>query len=142
MRRFRALVITILAVLSVQAWFGDTLNIFLAPANGLPAPPQSAAGFVGELQKLSPPFFLVWHTVEGIVLLALALVIALLSFLWTRSRGARIWSLVGLFSVVSAGLGGYAFVMSGFSSGPSSAQMGGSFITAYASFFMTFYYTK
>jgi hypothetical protein len=49
---------------------------------------------------------------------------------------------VGLLSVLSAALGGYLFVMSGFANGGNSAQMGGSFIAAYASHFMTLYYTK
>jgi hypothetical protein len=45
-------------------------------------------------------------------------------------------------SVLSAGYGGYQFVISGFGNGASSAQMGGSFIAAYASYSMTLYYTK
>jgi hypothetical protein len=32
--------------------------------------------------------------------------------------------------------------LSGFANGGNSAQMGGSFIAAYASYFMTLYYTK
>jgi len=40
----------------------------------------------------------------------LALAAAILSFIWTRSRGARAWSVLGLIAVVSAALGGLLFV--------------------------------
>jgi hypothetical protein len=44
--------------------------------------------------------------------------------------------------MLSAALGGYFFVMSGFSDGGNSAQMGGSYIAAYACYFLTMCYTK
>jgi hypothetical protein len=44
--------------------------------------------------------------------------------------------------MLSAALGGYFFVMSGFSDGRNSAQMGGSYIAAYACYFLTMCYTK
>ena len=72
----------------------------------------------------------------------LALVVAVLSFAWSGRRGVRAWSVIGLVSVLSAALGGYLFVRSGFSDGGSSAQMGGSFIASFASYFLVLYHTR
>lgn len=44
--------------------------------------------------------------------------------------------------VVSAIMGGDLFVLSGFSAGGSSARIGGSFIGAYAFYFIKLYYAK
>lgn len=142
LRRLRALIIVTLLLLTAQGWFGETVNIFVVPPNGTARPAQSLSGFLHAVGSLSPPFLLVWHTIEGLVLVVLSVVVLALSFAWSRSWGVRIWSAVGLLSMLSAALGGYLFVMSGLSDGPSSAQMGGSFIGAYASYFMTFYYTR
>jgi hypothetical protein len=145
-RTLRAFIISAIVILSVQAWFGDTINIFIAPSHGIARPAATLGGFVSEVGRLRRPFFLEWHTWEGVVLLLLAVTITALASVRSRSahiaRGSRWWSVVGLLSVVSAGYGGYQFVMSGFANGPSSAQMGGSFIAAYASYFMALYYTK
>lgn len=62
--------------------------------------------------------------------------------MWSKSRGVRVWSALGLLAMLSSALGGYLFVMSGFADGGASAQMGGSFIGAYACYFLTLYYTK
>jgi hypothetical protein len=44
--------------------------------------------------------------------------------------------------IISAIIGGTLFVLSGFNNNGVSAQMGGSFIGAYAFFFIELYYTK
>jgi hypothetical protein len=146
LRTLRALIVAAIVILSVQGWFGDTVNIFFAPSHGIARPTATPGGFVSELGRLQQPFFLEWHAWEGVVLLVLAVTITVLAFAWSRSaglaRGVRWWSVVGLLSVLSAGYGGYQFVISGFGNGASSAQMGGSFIAAYACYFMTLYYTK
>lgn len=142
LRGLRALIVATLVILTAQGWFGDTANLFVVPANGVPPPAPSLSGFFSAVGSLKPPFVLVWHTWEGIVLVALAVAVFVLSFPWSRSKGVRIWSAVGLFFMLSAALGGYLFVMSGFAAGGTSAQMGGSFIGAYACYFMTLYYTK
>ena len=138
----RTLVVVTLVVLTAQGWFGDTVNIFIAPANGTPPPAPTLAGFVDAVASLQPPFFLVWHTIEGIVLALLAIAVFVLALARPSSIGVRSWSAVGLFFMLAAALGGYLFVMSGFAAGGTSAQMGGSFIGAYASYFMTLYCTK
>jgi hypothetical protein len=83
-----------------------------------------------------------WHAFEGLALLVLGITIAILAFAWSRSRGVRAWAIVGLATMISAALGGFLFVKSGFADGGSSMQMGGSFIGSFASYFLTLYYTK
>jgi hypothetical protein len=141
-RALRALVVAALVMLAVQGWFGDTVTIFITPANGIAPPPPSLSGLLHELQVLPSPFFPMWHAFEGLALVVLAVAVLVLSFAWSRSRGVRIWSVVGLVSMLSAAVGGYLFVRSGFADGASSAQMGGSFIGAFASYFLVLYHTK
>jgi hypothetical protein len=140
LRKFRIIVAVTLVILSVQGWFGDTVNIFYVPPSGTTAPSYSAAGFLGAVESLGFP--LLWHAFEGIFLVGLAAVIFGLSFRWTKSRSVRITSGLGLLMVVSAAIGGFLFVMSGFANGGNSAEMGGSFIGSYAFYFLTLYYSK
>jgi len=139
-RRYRILVVVMLLILSVQAWFGDFVNIFVAPATGVTPPPFSVSGFFEGVESLG--FTLIWHTFEGIALVVLGASLAVLSFTWSKSRSVRICSLLGFTFVILAGMGGALFVLSGFSNGGNSMQMGGSFIAAYALYFMTLYYSK
>jgi len=139
-RKFRIFLIFVLVILAIQGWFGDTVNIFYAPPNGTTPPPYSISGFFSAVNSLG--FTLIWHTWEGILLLVLSIVLFALSFAWSKSRAVRITSGLGLISVFSAALGGFLFVMSGFSNGGNSAQMGGSFIAAFAFYFIALYYSK
>jgi hypothetical protein len=142
MRALRAVVVTTIVMLVVQGWFGDSVTIFIAPASGITPPPPSPAGIVQELQRLPTPFIPLWHAFEGLALVVLAVVVLILSFAVSRSRGVRAWSVVGLLCMLSAALGGYEFVRSGFADGGSSAQMGATFIGALASYFLVLYYTR
>jgi hypothetical protein len=139
-RKFRILLAITLAILAVQGWFGDTVNIFYAPSSDVKPPPYSLAGFSQSVDKVG--FSLIWHTYEGIFLVVLAAVVFGVSFAWSKSRAVRITSGLGFFAVVSAAVGGFEFVMSGYASGGDSAQMGGSFIAAFALFFLALYYAK
>lgn len=141
-RALRTLVVLTLVGLTVQGWLGDEVNLFGAPPNGTPPPAASLNGFVGAVASLHPALFLLWHTVEGVVLVALAVAVIVCAFRCSASTGVRAWSVLGLLTMVSAAVGGYLFVMSGFTDGGASAQMGGSFIGAYASYFLTLYYTR
>ena len=82
------------------------------------------------------------HMSVGILLSALAVAVFVLSFVWSKSRGVRIASGLGLLMVISAAIGGFLFVLSGLSDGGNSAQMGGSFIGAYAFYFIALYYSR
>ena len=140
LRRFRVLLVVVLVILSVQAWFGDFVNIFVAPASGVTPPPYSISGFMQAVSSYG--FFLVWHAFEGIALFALAIAAFALSFVWSKSKGVRIATGLALFAVFAAALGGLLFVFSGFSAGGNSMQMGGSFVASYALYFVALYYSK
>ncbi len=141
-RALRILVVITLVLLTVQGWLGDEVNLFGAPPDGTPPPAASLSGFLRAVASLHPALFLLWHTVEGVVLVVLAVAVSVGAFLWSDSTGVRAWSVLGLLTMVSAAVGGYLFVMSGFTDGGASAQMGGSFIGAYAAYFLTLYYTR
>jgi len=58
------------------------------------------------------------------------------------SKGIRVCAIIGSLAVLSAAYGGISFVLSGFQDNGNSMQMGGSFIGAYASFFLMPYFNK
>ena len=86
-------------------------------------------------------FFLIWHAFEGIAIFALSLILLAFS-IKAKPKSIRICAILGLVYVVVAGVGGLLFVLSGFTNNGNSAQMGGSFIGAYAFYFMELYYAK
>jgi heme A synthase len=139
-RRFRILLAVTLIVLTVQGWSGGTVNLFYAPATGTTPPPYSLSGFFSAVQSIGG--LLIWHAAEGIFLFFLAIAVFALSFVWSKSRAVRITSGLGLLFVLFAALGGFMFVMSGFSNGGNSAQMDGSFIGSYAFYFIALYYSR
>jgi hypothetical protein len=140
-RKFRILLVVMLVILSAQSWFGDFVNVFVAPPSGVTPPSFSMAGFFQGVFSLNN-FFLNWHTFEGITILVLSIVVLALSFVWSEARSVRICSILGFVAVLAAGLGGYLFVLSGFSNGGNSMQMAGSFLASYAIYFIALYYSK
>jgi len=129
-------------LLAVQGWAGHSVNLFVTPKNPVTPPPQTLGGLAHALQALPAPVIPVWHAVQGLVLVVLGLVVVVLAFAWTHSRGVRLWAALGLVCTVAAALGGYQFVRSGFADDGSSAQMGAMFIASFASYFLVLYYTK
>ena len=134
-RSFRILLVGVLGLLTLQGWSGDTVNIFFAPSSGV-----TPTGFFSAVESLGS--LAVLHMSVGILLSILAVVVFALSFVWSKSTGVRIASALGLFMIISAAIGGFLFVQSGFSNGGNSAQMGGSFIGAYAFYFIALYYSR
>jgi hypothetical protein len=124
-------------VLTAQGWTGDTVNLFTTFPPG--RVDQSFSGFSSAVSNAG--LILNWHVVEGVLVLALSVLILALS-VRSRHRGIVVTSILGALAVVSAGVGGVLFVLSGFSDNGASAQMGGSFIGAYAFYFVELYYTK
>ena len=137
-RPLRIAIAFTLLLLSLQAWSGDFVNVFVttSPATGVP---QSVSGFFGAITGNG--VFLLWHGMEGLLILVSAVVVFALS-LRRQKRNVKAAAGLALFFVVVAGLGGYFFVLSGFSAGGSSMQMGGSFIGAYALQFIALWFTK
>jgi len=60
----------------------------------------------------------------------------------SKPRNVQVPAILGLVMVVSAIIDGTLFVLSGFSTDAVSAQMGGSFICAYAFYFIELFYAK
>lgn len=128
-----------LVLLSVQAWTGDVVNLFATfPAGAV----NGFGGFFQGLESAGPGPLAIYHGIEGMVILLLGIGIAIAAFRRSRSRGIRATSLLGLFFIAAAALGGYLFVFSGFLANGNSAQMGGAFIGAYAMNFLVLYYSK
>lgn len=136
----RLLIVLILVILTIQGWFGDTTNLFVIPSNGFPVSGSAMNAFFSAIT--SHGFILQWHAFEGILIFLLSFVVLAFSFVWSRKRGVRICAILATIMVISASLGGFLFVLSGFSNGGNSAQMGGSFIGSYAFYFMELYFTK
>lgn len=134
---FRISVVVALVLLSIQGWTGDYVNVFVTTGKNSVA--ESIPGFFSAVTSSGP--FLLWHAAEGFLILLLSVAVLLISLQYER-RSVKIAALLGLGFVVSAGLGGFLFVLSGFTAGGSSMQMGGSFIGAYALYFIALWYTK
>lgn len=126
-------------LLSVQAWTGDVVNLFAAFPTGAV---NGFGGFFQGLESAGPGPLAVYHGIEGIVILLLGVGITMAAFRGKASRGVKVTSLLGLFFIAAAAFGGYLFVFSSFVSNGNSAQMGGSFIGAYAMNFLVLYYSK
>jgi hypothetical protein len=140
LRPLKLMTVFNLVLLSLQAWTGDVMVIFAAfPQGAL----NTFADAYQALQSVGWPAPLaIVHAVGGILILLLALGIVVVAFRRTKSRSVRVTSLLGLIAVLSAVVGGYLFVFSGFLANGNSAQMGGSFIGAYAANFLVLYFSK
>jgi hypothetical protein len=128
--------------LSIQGWFGDTVNIFVAPATGVTPPAPSLGGYLQTLEALPTPAIPLIHAGLGIALLVLGIVAIVMAFRSPVSTGVRVCTVIGALMILSAGQGGYDFVRTGLQANASSAQMGGAFILSYALYFLALYYSK
>jgi hypothetical protein len=136
--RLRLLIVTTLVLLTVQGWFGDTVNLFAVPSSPVTVE-ASATGVLQAVLNTGPT--LIIHAFLGLAILAFAGAVLAFS-LKAKPRNVLVPAILGLIMIVSAIIGGTLFVLSGFSNNGVSAQMGGSFIGAYAFFFIELYYTK
>jgi len=135
-RPFRLSLAAMILLLTIQAWTGDFVNVFVTTASNSG---YSAVAFVQGFASQGP--FLIWHALEGIAVFAAAIVVFDISLRYHR-RSVKVGAGLGLLLIAIAGIGGYFFVLSGFSNGSNSMQMGGAFIPCYAMYFITLYYTK
>jgi len=137
--RLRILLVVILVNLTVQAWFGDTVNLFVTTGTA-PSVGFSIGAIISLIMSFGP--ILIWHAFEGLALLVLSLVAIGLALAWSKKRSVRVSAIIGSIMIISAVYGGLSFVASGYTDAGSSAQMGGSFLGAYAFYFMALYFTK
>ena len=137
MNRLRVSIVLLLILLSFQGWLGDYVNLFAVFPSG--TVDISFSGFSKALTDAG--IMEVIHGSLGFLILGTSLVVLVIS-LRSKATKVKVASVLGLSAVLSALIGGVLFVFSGFSDNGSSAQMGGSFIAAYAFFFIELYYTK
>jgi hypothetical protein len=137
-RPLLVLVIHILIGLTVQGWLGEFVNLFAVFPNGTVG---HALGSFFRAVKAAGNME-VAHAILGALLLIFSIAILIVAFKGVVSLGARICAIIGLIAVLSAAYGGIAFVFSGFQNNGNSMQMGGSFIGAYASYFLVLYFNK
>jgi hypothetical protein len=137
-RRLRLVIVLTLVLLTVQGWLGDTANLFAAPTTPVTVN-GSLAGLLTAI--INDGLILIIHAFTGILILALAVTVLAFS-LKSKPRNVQVPSILGLVSVVSAIIGGTLFVLSGFTNNGVSAEMGGSFIGAYAFYFIELFYAK
>jgi hypothetical protein len=131
-------VIHILIGLTIQGWLGDFVNLFAVFPNGTVG---HALGSFFRAVKAAGNMD-VGHAILAALLLIFAIAILVVAFRGVVGMGARICAIIGLIAILSAAYGGIAFVFSGFKSNGNSMQMGGSFIGAYASYFLVLFFNK
>jgi hypothetical protein len=135
-RNLRLSIVIILVLLTIQGWTGDFTNLFAV------FPVHVASSLTGIIQVLYAGGILpLYHAFEGFVLMLVSIFVLILSFRFATSRPLRVFAILGFASIISAGIGGIMFLLSDFNNA-FSAQMGGSFIGAYAFYFLALYYTK
>jgi hypothetical protein len=132
------LVIFILVGLTAQAWLGDFVNLFAVFPNGEVG--HTLNNFFRAIKATGNVE--IAHAVLGILLLLFAIAILVVVHGGVARKGARICAIIGLIAILSAAYGGIAFVFSGFKDNGNSMQMAGSFIGAYASYFLVLYFNK
>jgi len=135
-RPLRLSIVATLLLLTLQGWLGDFVNVFVTTSSTASV---SFSGFTEALFNQGPS--VVVHALVGFLIFLSGIGVLVVSLRYGERR-VKIAAALALLAVVSAGVGGILFVMSGFSDGGSSMQMGGSFIAAYGLYFITLYYTK
>jgi hypothetical protein len=137
-RPLLVLVIHILLGLTAQAWLGDFVNLFAVFPNGKVR--HTLDSFLRAIKAAGNMEMA--HAILGVLLLFFAIAILVVAFKVAVRKGARICAIIGLIAILSAEYGGIAFVFSDFKSNGNSMQMAGSFIGAYASYFLVLYFNK
>src|ERR1700730_13657250 len=105
--RLRIFLVINLIILTIQGWFGDTVNIFVAPPGT-----NSTVPFSSLISTIaSYGFLMIWHTFEGLLLVVLSFTLILASFRWSRKRSVRLTSILGALMIFSAAIGGVSFIL-------------------------------
>ena len=124
--------LAILVLLSVQAFSGNWTTYFLI----LPgAPANLTQSFIGALVKLA-----IYHKITGFVIGGISILILIFAFIRRSSIYVRIFAVLGFIITVSAGIGGFLFVKSGFQDRWALGQMTDSFVGAYAAYFLQLFF--
>ena len=124
-------------VLTVQGLTGNLVNLFATSPSGSVG--QSFGGLTTAISSAGA--LTAFHASEGALLVTLSLVVLGLSY-ESKKASLQILSILAMATVMSAMVGGVLFALSGFQSKTDSAQMGVSFIGAYAFYLLELYLTK
>ncbi len=122
--------LAILGILVIQGLLGSSIKLFATFS-----PAQSVHSLGGIFRGLASwRMETVVHASLGIVLIVLATGILVTVLRSASSKGIRIFSTAGLACVLSAAAGGILFAFSGYQNDRFSAEMLGSFVTAFISY--------
>jgi hypothetical protein len=124
--------LAILVVMSIQALSGNWITYFLI----LPgAPANLSQSFIGALVTLA-----IYHKLMGFVIGGISILVLIFAFIRRSSIYVRIFAALGFIITVSAGIGGFLFVKSGFQDRFALGQMADSFVGAYAAYFLQLFF--
>ena len=137
LRSLRLSIVMAIVILTVQGLTGNLVNLFAPFPGGSVG--QSFGGLTTAISNAG--VLTAFHAFEGALLITLSLVVLGLSFR-SKDRSLQILSTLATGAVISAMVGGVLFVLSGFQNNADSAQMGGSFIGAYAFYLFELYFAK
>jgi hypothetical protein len=124
--------LAILVFLTIQAFSGNWITYFLI----LPgAPANLTQSFTNAMAKLAT-----YHVVAGFVTGGISILVLIFAFIRRSSIYVRIFAVLGFIITISAGIGGFLFVKSGFQDRWALGQMTDSFVGAYAAYFLQLFF--
>ncbi len=126
-----------IVVLTVQGLTGNLVSLFAPSPSGSVG--QSFGGLTTAIS--SAGVLTAFHASEGALLVTLSLAVLGLSY-GSKKTSLQVLSILAMAAVISTMVGGLLFALSGFQNKTDSAQMGVSFIGAYAFYLLELYFTK
>ena len=132
------IIIILLILMIIEGFIGNYMNLFSTFPSG--KVDGTITGLINAINSVG--IVLIIHTLDGILILLLGIVIVVSVFYLSESRNAKITSILGLILLIYAFLTGVLFVLSGFQDNSFSIGMGTGFIFAYTLYFMVLYYCK
>ena len=124
--------IVLLLLLSLQALSGNWVTFFLILPGG---PTNISQSFIGALIKLA-----IYHKLMGFVIGGISILVLIFAFIRRSSIYVRVFAVLGFIITVSAGIGGFLFVKSGFQDRWALGQMADSFVGEYAAYFLQLFF--
>ncbi len=137
LKALRILLIIILVLLGLQYELGMIVNMSNPAA--IPPFPFSRPAVDDALHSVGPAAMV--HAETGVLLMLLSLIIMIVSLLSHR-RGAQVFGVLGLLSILFAAYGGLSFVLSGFQNDGSSHNMATNMLLSFTLYFLELYVLK
>jgi hypothetical protein len=124
--------ILILAAVTAQALSGNWITYFFILPGG---PSDLSPAFIQAMANLA-----VFHKMLGFIIGGFSILVLASAFIHKSSFPVRIFAVLGLMASISAAIGGYLFVHSGFQDRWSLGQMADSFVGVYAAYFIQLFF--